>query len=83
MAIMGIIVDVSIAEAKNRLPKLIRSVEAGETVVITRNGKPVAEIKPAPASRRKVRFDTMRGKIHLKPGWDDPIDEEQFLSGDF
>ena len=33
--------DVSIVEAKNRLPELIRAVEAGEHVVITRHGKPV------------------------------------------
>ena len=37
-----ITMDVSVAEAKNRLPKLIRAVEQGEAVVITRNGKPVA-----------------------------------------
>ena len=34
--------DVSIAEAKNRLPELIRAVEEGGKVVITRHGKPVA-----------------------------------------
>ena len=38
--------DVSIAEAKNRLPELIRAVEQGEEVVITRHGKPVAQIAP-------------------------------------
>ncbi|MGA2117687.1 MAG: type II toxin-antitoxin system prevent-host-death family antitoxin [Bryobacteraceae bacterium] len=37
------------AEAKNRLPELIRAVEGGEKVVITRRGKPVAEIAPPPA----------------------------------
>lgn len=35
---------VSIKEAKNRLPALVREVEDGERVVITRNGKPVAEV---------------------------------------
>jgi prevent-host-death family protein len=29
--------DVSIAEAKNRLPELIRAVEDGEKIVITRH----------------------------------------------
>lgn len=36
--------EVSIKEAKNRLPALIRAVEEGEHIVITRNGKPVVEI---------------------------------------
>jgi len=35
---------VSIKEAKDTLPALVRAVEAGEQVVITRNGTPVAEV---------------------------------------
>jgi Antitoxin Phd_YefM, type II toxin-antitoxin system len=35
------VMNVSIAEAKNRLPELIRAVENGQKVVITRHGKPV------------------------------------------
>jgi prevent-host-death family protein len=74
--------DVSIAEAKNRLPELIRAVEAGEKVVITRHGQPVAQITPAPPERRQVRLGTMRGRIHLKPGWDRPLKVDEFLAGD-
>jgi len=74
--------DVSIAEAKNRLPELVRAVEEGESVVITRHGKPVAQITPPPPPRRKVRFDGMKERIKLLPGWDDPIDLDRFLEGD-
>ncbi|MGA2758735.1 MAG: type II toxin-antitoxin system prevent-host-death family antitoxin [Candidatus Cybelea sp.] len=74
--------DVSVAEAKNRLPELIRAVENGESVVITRHGKAVAQLSPAPAERRQVRFGTMKGMIKLLPGWDDPIDLDRFLEGD-
>ena len=75
--------DVSIAEAKNRLTQLIRTVEQGETVVITRHGKAVAQLSPPPAARRQVRFGTLRGRIHAKPGWDKPVDSDQFLAGEF
>ena len=75
--------DVSVADAKNHLSELLRSVSEGNRVVITRNGKPVARLVPPPLDVRKVRCGTMRGKIHLKPGWDDPIDEDKFLSGEF
>lgn len=34
--------EVSIAEAKNHLPRIVQQAEAGETVHITRRGKPVA-----------------------------------------
>jgi len=36
----------SVVEAKNRLPALIDKAIEGEQVVITRHGKPVAEIRP-------------------------------------
>ncbi len=74
--------DVSTAEAKNRLPELIRAVEEGEVVVITRHGRPVAQLAPPPAPERKARFDGMKGRIRLLPGWDDPITEEELLGED-
>jgi prevent-host-death family protein len=43
----------SVAEAKNRLPALIDKAIEGEEVVITRHGRPVAELRPSsPASAR-------------------------------
>jgi prevent-host-death family protein len=80
MAIL-ICMDVSIADAKNRLTQLVRAVEEGESVVITRNGKPVAQLAPPPPKRRKVRFGSMRNQIRLLPGWDEPVDLDRFLAG--
>ncbi len=74
--------DVSIVEAKNRLPELIRAVEQGEKVVITRHGKPVAQLAPPPPERRGVRLGGMKDRIKLLPGWDAPIDPDRFLDGD-
>lgn len=74
--------DVSIAEAKNRLPELIRAVEEGGAVVITRHGKPVAQLTPPPMARRQVRLGGMKSRIRLLPGWDAPVDLDSFLSGD-
>ena len=45
----------SVAEAKNTLPVLINRAMAGEDVVITRHGKPVAELRrPAPRTRADI-----------------------------
>jgi prevent-host-death family protein len=74
--------DVSIVEAKNRLPELVRAVEAGESVVITRHGKPVAQLSPPPRERRQVRLGGMKDRIRLLPGWDEPVDLDRFLAGD-
>ena len=81
MAIMSVM-DFSIAEAKNKLPELIRAVEEGKKIVITRHGKPVAQLVAAPAERRQVRLGEMKDRIQLLPGWDDPIDIDAFLDDD-
>ncbi len=42
-------------EAKTHLPRLLSQVEKGETITITRRGKPIAVLAPAqPASTRGV-----------------------------
>ncbi|MGA2046883.1 MAG: type II toxin-antitoxin system prevent-host-death family antitoxin [Terracidiphilus sp.] len=81
---MAIILDmeVSTAEAKNRLPELIRLMAVGEQVVITRHGRPVAQLAPPPPERRIPVLGGMKGRIRLLPGWDDPITEEELLGED-
>jgi antitoxin (DNA-binding transcriptional repressor) of toxin-antitoxin stability system len=44
----------SVAEAKNHLPELIDRALKGETVVITRHGHPVVELKAVPPAPRRV-----------------------------
>lgn len=78
MAIIASMI-VSTAEAKNRFTELIRMVESGEQVVVTRHGRPVAQIAPPPAQRRKARLGGMKGRIRLLPGWDEPITEDELL----
>jgi prevent-host-death family protein len=41
-----IVKTVSIRDAKNRLTELAREVEAGETIIVTRNGRPVFDLVP-------------------------------------
>jgi prevent-host-death family protein len=73
---------VSTAMAKNRLPELIRAAENGERIVITRHGKPVAQLAPAPAESRRARLGEMADRIQFLPGWDAPIDPDRFLDGE-
>jgi prevent-host-death family protein len=74
--------EVSVAEAMDRLSELIRAVEDGEQVVIRRDGRRVAQIAPPPPPRRKPVLDGMKGRIRLLPGWDDPMTEEELLGED-
>jgi len=74
--------QVSTAVAKNRLPELIREVEDGERVVITRHGRAVAQLGPPPFKSRQAQLGQMADRIRLLPGWDAPIDPDRFLDGE-
>lgn len=43
---------VTAREANQSFSKLLAQVEAGETVVVTKHGKPVAELRPKPRDKR-------------------------------
>lgn len=45
---------VGVYEAKTKLPSLLDEVERGETITITRHGKPVARLTPIGPERRPV-----------------------------
>ena len=38
--------EVQVSKAKTNLPKLLDEVERGETIIITRHGRPIARIVP-------------------------------------
>jgi prevent-host-death family protein len=44
---------VSAYEAKTHLPRLLRAAERGESVIITRHGKPVAQLGPVADQRQR------------------------------
>ena len=53
----------SVADAKNRLPSLIDKAIAGEEVVITRHGKPVAELRAAAPAYKPRNLEAYRRLI--------------------
>jgi antitoxin (DNA-binding transcriptional repressor) of toxin-antitoxin stability system len=77
---------VSVAEAKNKLPMLLKHAESGERVTICRRGEPVADLVRSTApGTRKPKLGTLKGKIKiLDPDWWKPMTEEEaeaFLEG--
>ena len=46
--------QVGVYEAKTQLPRLLEEVERGETVMITRHGKPVARLVPVREGHQTV-----------------------------
>lgn len=64
---------VSVAEAKAHLSELIAAAEAGEDVVITRRGEPVATLSPLPRPKRKVDLDWLHGMTAGMPMGEDSM----------
>lgn len=78
---------VSIKQAKDRLTALARLVEKGETVVITRNGKPVLDLIPHRGKTLNLeagqKFLKQRGVKEIFPfvadDFDAPLPEDFLL----
>ena len=77
MAII-VVMKVSVAEAKNKRPELIRAAEDGEPVTICRRGTPVVDIvRTKKPTGRKRKLGTLRGQIEiLDPNWWKPMANE-------
>jgi len=61
----------SVADAKDSLPRLIDRALEGEEVVITRHGRPVAELRPAGARAprdRAAMLAWLRKRRQARPG---------------
>ena len=66
---------VSVADAKNTLPKLIKAVEDGEPVTICRHGTPVVDlVRTRQVDPKAPVFGTLKGKIAVPdPEWWKPM----------
>ena len=60
---------VQATEAKARLAELLRIVERGETVAITRHGKTIAHLVPAIEQQRIERQRAVEDFLELRSSW--------------
>ncbi len=67
---------VNVHEAKTHLSRLLAQVEAGEEVIIARNGKPVARLV-AVQPRGKRQPGALKGLIRIDDSFFDPLPEEE------
>ena len=60
----------SVAEAKNTLPRLIDRSLHGEEVIITRHGKPVAELRSVqpPTAPPRGTYEWLQSRRDARPG---------------
>jgi len=69
---------VTLEEAQAKLPELIRTLQAEQEIVITRDNRSIAKIVPlsgsAASGQRRVP-GLLKGQIIFQPGWDEPLED--------
>ncbi len=71
------VMEVSVAEAKTNLSKLLEAVEQGGKILITRHGKPVATLTQPLQPGTKPVLGSAAGLIEYQDGWDAPMTSEE------
>jgi prevent-host-death family protein len=68
-------IEISIAEARRRLPELMRLSEAGERIIITRRGKPVSQLVHLgeQVPRKKLDLEAIRRDLAALPMGQDSL----------
>jgi prevent-host-death family protein len=68
---------VNIYEAKTQLSRMIDRAAAGEEIIISRNGRPVARLcQLEPRKRNTVKFGVLKGRIWIAPDFDAPLPDD-------
>lgn len=66
---------VNVSTAKTQLSRLIDLAMAGQEIVITRHGRPVARLIGAEAMLAPRKLGLMRGRIRIGEDFDAPLPE--------
>src|SRR5437870_5177794 len=71
---------INMYEAKTNLSRLVERAEAGEEIIIARNGKPAAKLVPVAKEKKAPRVPgSMRGLIHMSDDFNNPDPEFEAL----
>jgi antitoxin (DNA-binding transcriptional repressor) of toxin-antitoxin stability system len=78
---------ISVAEARNALPRLIKAVEDGASVTICRHGRPVVDlVRTTKGGPDQPKFGTLEGLVKEQdPDWWKPLTSDEldaWLGGD-
>jgi prevent-host-death family protein len=71
---------VNIYDAKTRLSQLVDKAASGEDVVVSRNGKPLVRITRLDATRRRIKFGLLKGKVTIPEDFDAPLPDDALAS---
>ena len=68
---------VNVHEAKTHLSRLLERVSAGEEIIISKAGTPIAKLVPFKESQTTRRKPgSLKGKVQIASDFDDPLPDE-------
>jgi prevent-host-death family protein len=68
---------ISVYDFKAHLSAILATIETtGTGVIVTRHGKPVAQVLPAPPTGKPRSTGMWRGKMTVPEGWDEFTDQD-------
>jgi prevent-host-death family protein len=72
------VIELNVHEAKTHLSRYLARVEAGETIILCRHNRPIAEVRPIAArtAYRKRRFGIDEGKFEVPPEFFEPLPDD-------
>lgn len=68
--------EVGAFEAKTKLSELLEKVDRGQVFIITKRGRPVAELRPVSGSDT-LSFGCDKGRIRISDDFDSPVPDLQ------
>lgn len=68
------------SEAKTQLSRMIDRVAAGEDIVISRHGRPVARLCQLSAARPKVELGILKGGLEISADFDAPLPDDVLVT---
>jgi prevent-host-death family protein len=66
----------NVYEAKTHLSRLLERAEAGEEIIITRHGRPVARLGPVRVRKQPRELGLLRGRIRMAKDFDEPLPDD-------
>ena len=73
--------QVNICDAKTRLSELVDQAHRGETIVIAKNGTPLAKLVPLDSpAKPKIVFGLMKGEFIEADDFDAPLPDDLFAA---
>lgn len=67
----------NIHEAKTHLSRYLAKVQAGEEIILCKNGQPIAQIVPLPQSKKRRLFGAAQGKVKIDSRFFEALTEKE------